>query len=158
MPKPLMMASGLLAAVRFPFAYTVLTITAVGSAFVPWGSVWSFMELMPGGALSGPLVALACVSVWLWAIINVAFALSSLAITIIYVPELSEYPLWWTFCIKRERHIEVWRVLLWLFLVPAELASIIALLPVYGFVRFLRAVMTFDLAKLRRKCHHRTQY
>ena len=153
MQNTLMMASGLLAAIRIRirFPFIVLAVAAFGCMFVPWSSVWIFMVDGP------PRVLHFCA--WVGVVVSALLAMSGLAVTILDDVELSEYPLGWYFCCTLgKEHVEVWRVLMWLLLVPAELASI-ALLPVYGFVwllrypcrllkypwRLLRTVITFEI-------------
>lgn len=160
MSKTLMMASGFLSLVRFPFALAALAAAAVGCAFVPWGGVWDFMASGPFGA-DGFLSGLACMAVWLWAILSAVIAMVGLGLTLSGEAKLPNYPIWWSAWTVDEktggRHVEVWRVLVWLPFVPADLAGI-ALLSVYGLVkllgypcRLLSTAMAFDLAKLGRR-------
>ena len=153
MQKTLMMVSGLLAKVRFPFIYIVLAVTAVGCAFIiPWVNVWGFMKAGPIVA-DGFLATSTCFAMWIWVFVSIVIALTGLLLTFVGVVDLSEYPLWWialTVDKEQERHVELWRVLVWLLFVPADLANL-ALLPVRLLVypwRLLGAVMAFDLAKL----------
>lgn len=157
MQKTLMMVSGLLATMRFAFVYTVLVAAgAAGCAFVPWGSVLGFMKAGP--VACGFFACLACIALWMWALASVVVATLGFIVTIIGTAKLSEYPLWWTALttdsVTEKRHLEVWRVLVWLLFVPAELANLV-LLPICGLVRLiwrlLSTVMAFDLAKLGKR-------
>lgn len=164
MSRTLMMMSGMAARVpmlRFPFACAALAAAACACAFaVPWDGVWGFMAAGPAGA-DGFLAGLMCLAVWTWAFLSALAAVIGLGLTLGGDIELSEYPIWWSaFTVDgktQERHVEVWRVLAWLLLVPADLANL-ALLSVYGLIRLLRypwrlsaAVAAFDLSKLGKR-------
>lgn len=152
MQKTLKMASGLLAATRIRFPFVVLAAAAIGCVFVPWSSVWIFMDT---GVLHFGVLHFAA---WAWAVASAVFALSSIMIIAIDSDELSNFPLWWSICMDTgtdKEYVEVWRVLMWLLFVPAELASI-ALLPVIWLLRYpcrlfkypwriLRTVITFEI-------------
>lgn len=164
MSRTLMMISGVAARVpllRFPFACAALAAIAAGAyIFVPWGGVWGWMAAGPTG-VGGFWEGLACLAVWAWTIVGAIVALFGLAMTLDGEAKLSDYPIWWgAFTVDektQERHVEVWRVLVWLLFVPADLAGF-ALLSVYGLIRLLRllgyplaAVATFDLARLGKR-------
>lgn len=160
MSRTLMMMSGVAARVpmlRFPFACAAMAAAACACTFVvPWDGVWGFMAAGPLGA-DGLPAGLACLAAWAWVTLNTIAALFGLGLTLNGQIKLSEYPIWWgafTVDEKQERHIEVWKVLVWLPFVPAELAGL-ALLSVYGLIgllrypwRLLATAGAFDLARL----------